>query len=335
MAFNLNTGQAVYQKTEIFDTAGNHTWTHPLPGQNIEVFVEMFGGGGGSINGLRTATQNGEDTVWDTAGANETADGGTGGGTDGNGMQVGDKGLYSGTTAGAVESSVFTNGSNSYGASVNNIGYPGNVGDVKRFNQIVTNDINFTVGAGGTGDQGNGKAGAVIISYNITTTQTPVIANLQRRDWEHFGEISWRTAASASSQSITADTLTTLTIDTEVLDTGNKIQLDGSNLFTLQPGTYEVDIKTTLSTTAGSDCVFRLYNVSDSSIPLSLTVIGGSGYSTHPNMIGHIVVPSTKQFKLEITTGENSSIGDNGGGSGKIATSDLADRTKFQFKWRP
>ena len=50
-------------------------------------------------------------------------------------------------------------------------------------------------------------------------------------------EFAWVCAPNAAGQSITADTITTLTIDTEVVDLGGYGSI-GSNQITLAPGTY-------------------------------------------------------------------------------------------------
>jgi hypothetical protein len=347
MAVNIGLGERTYQKTEVFDTPGNHTWTHPLPGQSIEVFVEAFGGGGGGSDQVGVGGTGG-DTIWDTSGASIIAVGGAGVGTvaERNSTGIAGQGLYG--SGNAYDASgplggIITNGSNHYGAGVGMDCAP-NCGDVKRFNVIVNGDVNLTVGAGGIGvtngadNYGNGKPGAIIISYNITTTQTPVVVNMQRRDWEHFGEVSWRTAGTTTSQLLAAQVWSTLNIDTETLDTGNKVTVDGGNLFTLQAGTYS--FKNIIPRFGGDSATgaWRLYNVTDSATEVSETF--ASDYhnygSNHYNPEGIISIPSAKQFRLEYFNGNattNIQVG-------VLATqnnldSELTDRVKFQFKWRP
>lgn len=338
MSFSLGANQAIYQKTEVFDTPGNHTWTHPLSGQNIEVFIELYGGGGGSQVTSGVANTGGN-TIWDTAGVATTAVGGAGanadnitlGGLNGQGLYDTNGANY-GNNAG---DGGWTNGSNHYGASVVGDGISGNVGEVKRFNFIANSDINLTVGAGGTGNAGNGNAGAVIVRYNITTTQTPVVVNQQRRDWEHFGEIAWRTAANTAHQAITLNTITPLTLDTEVLDTGNKVTVDGSNLFTLQAGTYEFDVDfTVLNSAGGGSCFVRLYNVSDSSIERSMSFVQDASSGVYQrNFAGHLNLSTAKQFRLEFFYGDG--VKGIGRSTDSVTVTDQTDRTKFQFKWRP
>jgi hypothetical protein len=339
MAVNIGLGERTYQKTEVFDTAGNHTWTHPLPGQNIEVFVEAFGGGGGSQTTSGVATDGG-DTIWDTASEALVIDGGSGGnaGTSKHGWNiVGGKGLLPEITDNYNPGNLtlLTNGNNHYGAVIRS-NFTGNLGDVKRFNRVVTNDINFTIGAGGTGNVGNGTSGAIIISYNITTTQTPVVVNMQRRDWEHFGEVAWSPVASAADQSVTIDTLTTLNIDTEVLDTGNKVGTPSANQFTLEAGTYEFDFSVPVANGGGAgNIVLRVYNVSDSSV-LSSELMPYENIINPVQSNGIFTLSSSKIVRLEFAYSDGTkSVGTASGGIEFSSFNDATPRTRFKFKWRP
>ena len=315
-----------------------------MPGQNIEVFVEAFGGGGGGALTTGNVGTDGGDTIWDTASEALVTDGGSGADFDNSattGMS-GPKGLYkdsdsnASSTGGAQPA---TNGSNHYGAS---IGYNmrGNVGDVKRFSRIVNGDINLTVGAGGVGQNGQvSNSGAIIISYNITTTQTPVVVNMQRRDWEHFGEVSWRTAANTNGQSVTGDTVTTCNLNTEVLDTGNKLTVNGDNTFTLEAGTYEFETIMPIYTAGGTEGSARLYNVTDSELISSNynSNLGGAGAGWGENILnlgGHFSISSSKTFRLEVVLSSNSGAHVGGYDTPLFSNTDLIDRVKFQFKWR-
>jgi hypothetical protein len=341
-AINLNgLSQRTYQKTEVFDTPGNHTWTHPLPGQNIEVFVEMIGAAGGSVYSTNTGASDGGDTIWNTGGSPIIASGGLkannvkpgGGFINGASDYAGRITLFggiAGNPAVCAQSSVYTGGS----------------GTPKTFNAIVNGDINLTVGAGGTTDNtgathltNNGQDGAIIISYNITTTQTPVVVNMQRRDWEHFGEISWRKALNTGDIAWNANTVTNLPIDTEILDTGNKVTVNGDDTFTLEAGTYEMEIILPgLPGNHTASGAIRLYNNSDSSIALSYynpRFDSPSGNVSNHCIKGVVNIPQSKIFKLEvITAGDN--ISSYPGNAGSAFTSvELTDVVTISFKWRP
>jgi len=357
MAVKLSTGQAIYQKTEVFDTAGNHTWTHPLPGQNIELFVEIYGGGGGGGGGTTSGIAgndgtNGGDTSWNTGGSTIITTGGLGGASR-DASNSFNFALPDVSNIRALGAAVGDNhlpdtiyGAGGFQGQGNNLtGRSGFSGEVKRFNQIVTNDINFTVGSGGAGgvttgttnngtyDGGNGKAGAIIVRYNVTSTQTPVTVNLQRRDWEHFGEVAWRTAPNTANLPLVANTFTDLTIDTEVLDTGNKVTVDGGNLFTLQAGTYEFDLFIKFTGDSGDATITQLYNTSDSSIVHNFSSFSTT-YAQEKHFSGIFVVSSAKTFKLQsMMSSTTQQIGNGTPFTNSTAGAD--DRIKFQFKWRP
>jgi CheY-specific phosphatase CheX len=367
-AINLNgLSQRTYQKTEIFDTPGNHTWIHPLPGQNIEVFVTLVGGGGGGGGGAQdtqgdaTSGTDGGDTIWDTAGSVVTATGG-GSGSYGNDtsnlngiggrsdFKPGD--AFNETTGNSLSWYLETNvipgvpygygGKGGYGP--NYAGGTAGTGDYKTFNSVVSTDINLTVGAGGIGGGGtgtgmsgsNGGVGACIVSYNITTTQTPVVVNMQRRDWEHFGEISWRTAPNTASQLITGNTRTKLNLDTEVLDTGNKVVVNGDNTFTLQAGTYEIETDVLIyESTAGQvEAVLSLLNETDSTFN-STTVNEYASRCNNTILKCVVSIPSPKTFSLELLTSTNSGVGQEVTVNLTDSTPNSSDRTRVLFKWRP
>lgn len=56
-------------------------------------------------------------------------------------------------------------------------------------------------------------------------------------------EYGWVTAPNTAAQAITNNTITTLTIDTEIADTGNNGSISG-NQITLNAGTYYFDVNT-------------------------------------------------------------------------------------------
>lgn len=78
-------------------------------------------------------------------------------------------------------------------------------------------------------------------------------------------EFGWVTAPNAAGQSISADTITTLTLDTEVADTGSLVSAPSSNQFTLPAGTYYFEASTSARIGAvSSGATMSLYNTSDS-----------------------------------------------------------------------
>lgn len=334
MSANVGNARIAYQKTKVFDTPGAHTFIHPLPGKNLEVFVELFGGGGGAQYTTGAATDGG-DTIWDTAGSATTAVGGSGPdlGDDAN-TGFNGPGLFHIDTAqsgGANGPGLFTNGTNHYGASVCSDGYAGNVGDVKRFNATINGNINITVGAGGTGNGGDGKAGACVVHYNVIESEQPVTV-LPTPEVDEYLEFSWRTAANAASQtSPSANTVTTLTLDTEVLDTGNYGSISGNEI-TLAAGTYTYSASVPIGYTVQSgDIYIRLYNVTDGVLIKSIQypVFSSNRASLRP-LTGAFKISSPKNIRLEIV----SSIGDLNIGkdeSAPITSTELEDRTQISL----
>jgi hypothetical protein len=78
-------------------------------------------------------------------------------------------------------------------------------------------------------------------------------------------EYGWVCAPNTAGQSITANTITTLTIDTEVADTGNFGSI-ASNQITLAAGTYYYNLAVPISsTTSSADLIFGIYNITGSS----------------------------------------------------------------------
>lgn len=83
-------------------------------------------------------------------------------------------------------------------------------------------------------------------------------------------EVGWVCAPNTLSQTINANTITLLNLDTEVHDTGNLVSAPSGNLLTIPAGTYyfeaESDINDTNDTYNGSESrIFSLWNNTDSS----------------------------------------------------------------------
>ena len=164
------------------------------------------------------------------------------------------------------------------------------------------------------------------------------ISGLFNKDWTHFGEISKRLAANVDGQSIVANTVTTLDLDTELLNTGNKVVVNGDNTFTLQPGTYEFDYNVALRIGGiNAAATIRLWNDTDSNLVTSkLFVDAYDGVGTtwqNLGLRGYISISSPKTFKIDTICGDISETGHRNVGS-ELETSDLVDISSFQFKWR-
>lgn len=213
--------------TDVFDTAGTSSWSHPSPGNAIEVQVTIVsaggGGGGGAVStgGSGTDGTNGTDTIWDTSGSPITAIGGGSGskGDDDNdnpgfggasNLTVGAPGGSS--NGGTRDNNIIGGTPYGYGGragadnSVSYGGGQGGTGEVKQFRQTVTNDIDIIIGARGTGgvgttsyvpgtsDGGDGGNGAVYVSYAKAAVGIP--APVQKEFVEEW--LDWDSTVSGS-----------------------------------------------------------------------------------------------------------------------------------------
>jgi len=128
-------------------------------------------------------------------------------------------------------------------------------------------------------------------------------------------EFAWVTAPNAAGQSISGNTVTTLTLDTEVADTGSLVSAPTSNQFTLPAGTYYFEAETKCRVAAVRNAtVFSLYNFSDSAyISKSGRVSIGSRDSESIScaLNGQFVISSSKTFELRLLCQVSATV-DNG-----------------------
>lgn len=110
-------------------------------------------------------------------------------------------------------------------------------------------------------------------------------------------EFGWVTAPDANGQSISANTITTLTLDTEVADTGALVSAPTSNQFTIPSGTYYFDVSAPLGASAQAVVGFiGLYNVTGSAW-ISRERFATTNYAQQM-MLSHLI----GQFKISAST---------------------------------
>jgi hypothetical protein len=169
--------------TDVFDTPGTSSWSHPSPGTPLEVQVTLVGGAGGGLSGVgATGASNGGSSSFD----NTSVAGGTGATALSNGAHGVGKidGFYFIMSTSAVASSnIPIIGDGLYG----NAGHPtrqgyrydgieqhyitGGSGYLKTFRTTVTNDVTVVVGNAGSNGTGGwddltaSQGGAVIVQY--------------------------------------------------------------------------------------------------------------------------------------------------------------------------
>jgi hypothetical protein len=113
-------------------------------------------------------------------------------------------------------------------------------------------------------------------------------------------EYGWVCAPNAGGQSISANTITALTIDTEIQDAGGHGSIS-ANQITLAAGTYYFEARTQF----GSDAtqwggIFSLYNITDSAYVSRNFAPSSSGQMTQQQINGQFTITSTKTFELRI-----------------------------------
>jgi len=152
-------------------------------------------------------------------------------------------------------------------------------------------------------------------------------------------EYGWVCAPNTAGQSIAANTITTLTIDTEVADTGNFGSI-ASNQITLAAGTYYFKARIPYVPTQGTyngntKAVFSLFNVSDSAYVTRVNKVWiyFSTNDLHIEMEGQFTIPSAKAFTLRIANNEGGLIG--GAGNGAITLTGATDDQRTTLKlWK-
>jgi hypothetical protein len=122
-------------------------------------------------------------------------------------------------------------------------------------------------------------------------------------------EFAWVTAPNAAAQAISANTITTLTLDTEVADTGGLVSAPSSNQFTLPAGTYYYEAQTHYAHSFEyKSGLLALYNVTDSTyVSCSNNFAGGERGSNIQNN-GQLVIAAAKTFELRLAVANSSNI---------------------------
>jgi len=148
-------------------------------------------------------------------------------------------------------------------------------------------------------------------------------------------EFGWVTAPNTAGQSITANTITTLTIDTEVVDTGNFGSIS-SNQITLAAGTYYFKAIGPVFFTSANDlgCVFSLFNVTDSTyVSRASTTPAASVYNAALALEAQFTIAGTKTFDLRLICSAAASIRSGGLTAFTLATAGADQRTTIKL-WK-
>ena len=150
--------------------------------------------------------------------------------------------------------------------------------------------------------QGGIGTNTIVTPANLNTLLNTLSTNIMQTIGNYpYLEYAWVTEPNTAGQTITADTITTLTLNTEVADTGNFGSVNGSNQITLAAGTYQFEANThgsALGITGGAGTL-ALYNISDSLyVSRGSSQSGASDNCDNPILKGQFTIAAQKTFDL-------------------------------------
>jgi len=151
-------------------------------------------------------------------------------------------------------------------------------------------------------------------------------SNMQNIGNHPYIEYGWVTAPNAAGQNIPANTITTLTLNTKVTDTGNLAGAPSSNQFTLPAGTYYYEAQTRLrnATSVQIASTLSLYNITTSQFVSRSGVGATTGHaivrSLSMRLNGNMQIAASTTFELRLLTGSAATV-DNGDGSNVFTNS--------------
>lgn len=146
-------------------------------------------------------------------------------------------------------------------------------------------------------------------------------------------EYGWVCAANTAGQSISANTVTTLTIDTEISDSGGHGSVS-ANQVTLAAGTYYFEANVPIYQVSGYDTVLSLYNVTDASyVTRRKIAYSFNGDISSVTLIGQFTIASSKTFAVQALCAGGSSNNGVGTSPLTLGTSGADQRTTLKL-WK-
>lgn len=148
-------------------------------------------------------------------------------------------------------------------------------------------------------------------------------------------EYAWLTALNTAAQAITANTLTTCTLDSEIRDAGGHGSIS-ANQVTLAAGTYYAKALVPVYCVSGmNDMMFRLYDVTNS---IALTgrhrcLSGASSSTLDVEIETQFVIAGSTVVRLEVEFSSNGVIGLGAAPLLTSATAGKSQRTTLQL-WK-
>jgi len=153
-------------------------------------------------------------------------------------------------------------------------------------------------------------------------------------------EVGWVTAPNEAAQTVAAETVALLTINSEIQDTGNLVSAPSANLLTIPAGTYyfeaEADILPTGDVYGGTDAaIFSLWNNTDAAY---ITRQRKFANTTSPDAVpyrlnGQFVITSSKAIGLRVLTSSGCEIGKAPNSSYTTSTAGADQRTTLKL-WK-
>lgn len=147
-------------------------------------------------------------------------------------------------------------------------------------------------------------------------------------------EFGWVCAPNAAGQAISANTLTTCTIDTEISDTGGYGSV-AANQVTLAAGSYYFESQINLGDSGGGtvtniQSIALLYNVTDTSYITRNRADAGKLAENMHLLKGQFTIAAPKAFELRVVSAAAVNIGDIYDVQFTLATAGLDQRVTFR-----
>lgn len=151
-------------------------------------------------------------------------------------------------------------------------------------------------------------------------------------------EYGWVCAPNVGGQSISANTVTTLTLDTEVVDAGSHGSIS-SNQVTLATGTYYFEAETAFSNigvAAIYEQIFSLYNTSDSAYVKRSKMLNNGSQASFGliTLNGQFIIASSKTFELRVAVSDALYVGAKASSAGFTLNTAGADQRTTLKLWK-
>lgn len=153
-------------------------------------------------------------------------------------------------------------------------------------------------------------------------------------------EVAWKTAPNAAGQSVSANTLTVLTLDSIIQNTAsavgeafNGVTVASNKVQGVPSGAYYFEAEIALSTPNTCSAIFGLRNATDVSILKAGKTLFNADYSVPKRISGQFELSAAKDLELVLMTGTAKTVGVETTGNITDSTAGLDQRTTLQL-WK-